>query len=169
MRNTLVWHIAAELVALGRDQAKRYPLLAGCCICTGCLLAIRVLFALTAIALYATPINIGRVSGSVLVNGSPGVGISIRFEPVTGDRASFAVTDSRGRYELLMADSRPGALVGDHRVRLTTSAMVPVRGDNERLIIQGETLPSRYNVTTELRANVVAGRNVFDWACDSRP
>jgi hypothetical protein len=66
--------------------------------------------------------EIGEVSGVVSMGGSPVPGASITFYPVSG-RQSFGKSDQDGRYTLEYAQDRPGAVTGQHRVKIMTGGM----------------------------------------------
>ncbi|MBL8848029.1 MAG: hypothetical protein JNG89_00005 [Planctomycetaceae bacterium] len=69
------------------------------------------------------------------------------FSPADS-RPSGAMTDDAGHYELIFNEQVNGAAVGKHTVRITLgSAMEP------------EKLPQKYNVKSELTADVVDGEN----------
>jgi hypothetical protein len=68
------------------------------------------------------------VSGVVKLDGKPYPNAMVSFQPVGngGDlnpgpgKGSMAVTDENGRYVLLYDGTRKGALVGRHRIRIST-------------------------------------------------
>ncbi|EMB17895.1 carboxypeptidase-like regulatory domain-containing protein [Rhodopirellula europaea] len=64
----------------------------------------------------------GEVSGVVSMGGAPVPGASITFYPVTG-RQSFGKSDQEGRYTLEYAQDQPGAVTGQHRVKIMTGGM----------------------------------------------
>lgn len=117
------------------------------------------------------------VSGVVTLDGEPLEGASVSFIPAAG-RSSSGQTDSSGRYELYYTGRIKGAMLGKHRVSI--SRPVPDQRhvfteDERELREQGhyqgpliESLPSCYHgVTSELTAEVVAGRNTVDFALSS--
>jgi hypothetical protein len=67
-----------------------------------------------------------NVSGVVTLNGKPYAGAIVKFQPVgTKDnvnpgRGSYAHTDENGRFNLVVDDKIKGAVVGKHRVAITT-------------------------------------------------
>jgi hypothetical protein len=67
------------------------------------------------------------VSGVVTLNGKPYKGAIVKFQPVgTRDnpnpgRGSYAHTDEGGRFRLVVDDQITGAVVGKHRVFITTA------------------------------------------------
>jgi hypothetical protein len=68
-----------------------------------------------------------RVSGVVTLNGSPYQGAVVNFQPTgTRDnpypgRGSYGHTDEKGRFTLVVDDKIKGAVVGKHRVRISTA------------------------------------------------
>jgi hypothetical protein len=67
------------------------------------------------------------VSGVVTLNGKPYKGAIVKFQPeATKDntnpgRGSYAHTDENGRFTLVVDDKIKGAVVGKHRVAITTA------------------------------------------------
>lgn len=70
------------------------------------------------------PAEFAPVSGVVTFEGEPIVGATVTFDPVNGKRASYATTDSSGRFELIVAGikDQAGAVIGEHRVKVTAIA-----------------------------------------------
>lgn len=107
--------------------------------------------------------ELGTVSGTVTLDGSPLRGAMVTFYPAAG-RASFGETDAQGRYELSYKTDVPGAVVGQHTVRITTADPQAVAGGEST-----ETLPAVYNSRSTLSARVEAGENSRDFQLMSRP
>lgn len=97
---------------------------------------------------------LGRVSGTVRLDGEALANATVLFTPVGQGRTSQGVTDTQGRYELRYLRDIPGANIDEHTVRITTAC--EENGGQEQL-------PARYHARTDLEARVVAGRNVFDF------
>jgi hypothetical protein len=97
---------------------------------------------------------LGRVSGTVRLDGESLANATVLFTPAGQGRTSQGVTDSHGRYELRYLRDIPGANIDQHTVRITTAC--EENGGRE-------LLPARYNARTDLEARVIAGRNVFDF------
>lgn len=102
------------------------------------------------------------VSGLVTLDGEPLPGAVVGFEPIAqeGDLeagyGSYAKTDEQGRYALRSLRKEDGALVGMHRVSVST--VVGEEGPNgEMLGLTKERVPSRYNNDTQLVIEVPAG------------
>ncbi|KLU07276.1 hypothetical protein RISK_000354 [Rhodopirellula islandica] len=66
--------------------------------------------------------EIAEVSGVVTMGGNPVPDASITFYPVSG-RQSFGKSDQDGRYTLEYAQDQPGAVTGQHRVKIMTGGM----------------------------------------------
>ncbi len=97
---------------------------------------------------------LGRVSGTVRLDGESLANATVLFTPAGQGRTSQGVTDTQGRYELRYLRDIPGANIDQHTVRITTAC--EENGGRE-------LLPARYHARTDLEARVVAGRNVFDF------
>ena len=100
---------------------------------------------------------VGQVEGTVLVDGKPVAGLKVFYYPPEG-RPSRTVTDSAGHYKLKWKPDVGGALVGQHKVVISTIT------EQDRV----ERLPARYNSATELTADVQAGNNEIDFSLDSK-
>jgi hypothetical protein len=107
---------------------------------------------------------LGRVSGTVTLDGASLPGVVVSFAPAEG-RSSMAITDAAGRYELSYVGSVKGARVGSHRVRVYPPATDDE--DNTRSF-SGPRIPARYNAESTLTAEVRRGRNEFDFALESK-
>jgi len=109
----------------------------------------------------------GFVSGVIKLNGQPLEGATVEFTPVSG-RGSIAVTDGDGKYVLKYTNTVDGALIGEHTVRITTG--VAASASNESGSASGgkpERVPPAYNSQSEVKADVKAGNNTFDYDIDS--
>lgn len=105
----------------------------------------------------------GEVTGKVTIDGQPIEGASIEFIPADG-RPSTGVTDASGAYELMFTNDAKGALLGSHQVRITTArAGDGGEGVGPTLEARDELLPAKYHDESELTAEVVAGKNTFDF------
>lgn len=109
------------------------------------------------------------VSGVIYVDGKPQPGLHVVFQPVGSKdnpepgRGSHGITDASGKYTLTYDGTRPGAVVGNHRVAIATvlegegqnyneetgspDGEVPTRG-------RGEMIPVQYNDQTTLSFDV---------------
>ena len=108
--------------------------------------------------------DLGKVSGVVTMDGAPLAGVQVSFAPEEG-RASQAITDSEGKYELSYIGKTKGAKVGSHKVYITT--YIEDDSDPEAQKTK-ETIPKKYNKETTLTANVEEGSNTFDFKLESK-
>ena len=97
--------------------------------------------------------DMGTVSGQVTMDGQPLADAQIAFYPADG-RPAQGTTDAEGRYTLQYTPDQPGAPVGTHTVRITVAQ---VSGEGQARV--KETVPPRYNVQSELTAEVKPGKN----------
>ncbi len=120
--------------------------------------------------------KIAQVTGVVTFDGKPVENASVSFYPSEG-RASSGVTNAEGKYELVFTRGRKGALLGDHKVTITTE-IIPESDyaadddyESENGIEQdtqsqrSEMLSAKYCEleSTILTAAIVKGENVFDF------
>lgn len=105
--------------------------------------------------------DLGRVAGRVTLDGKPLAGALIEFHAKSGQSPSLGITDRNGRYYLTYNSTTPGALVGPHRVRITT-ASDEIDPNGIRTAIP-ERVPDRYNTQTTLFAEVEPGQNEIDF------
>ena len=78
---------------------------------------------------------LGRVSGKVTLNDKPLPGALVIFHPAKG-HISCDTTNAEGHYDLVFIRDEHGAIVGKHRVEITTLASEDARK---------ELVPERYN------------------------
>jgi hypothetical protein len=102
---------------------------------------------------------LGRVGGTVTLDGVPLPAALVVFTPSGPGRSAIATTDTAGRYELAFLRDIAGANVGSHTVRITTAG--EDRGGKE-------ILPARYHRKTELTATVEPGDNTLDFSLQSK-
>ena len=89
-----------------------------------------VLAALSTVGCQGRSYDVAEVSGRVTLDGKPLADAQVMFQPVaTSDKntspgpGSWGKTDSDGRYRLeIVEPAEPGAVVGTHRVTITTAA-----------------------------------------------
>jgi hypothetical protein len=90
------------------------------------------------------------VSGTITLDGQPLAGASISFQRAGGDATvgpgSGGVTDASGKYELKTAeaDSRSGAVVGMHVVRITGVQDQRAADDDTARPMAKDPVPPRY-------------------------
>jgi hypothetical protein len=105
--------------------------------------------------------GLGKVTGTVTMDGKPVPEAMVSFEPVDGSAApAMGRTDGTGLYELYYSRTAKGAKIGEHAVRITSYQEF---GEDDARQIKKETIPSRYNVKTELKATVNRGQNKIDF------
>ena len=112
--------------------------------------------------------SVGRVEGTVTLDGSPLGGAKVIFTPVDGGRSSMAVTDGSGRYELEFSPGVKGALVGKHKVSISTFEAGETDDTGKLVGHVPERVPAKYNRDTILTAEVKAGSQVIDFKLESR-
>lgn len=106
---------------------------------------------------------LGKVSGTVTLNGEPLDGATIEFLPSNG-RPSIGMTDADGHYDLLFRAGTPGALIGTHTVRITSQRSRSGGEGGEPLVeARPETVPQDYNDQTTLSVEVTKGSNTHDF------
>ena len=106
--------------------------------------------------------DIGRVSGTVTLDGAPLAEALVTFQPTAGGPPSRAWTDASGRYELRYSRTRDGAKEGDHEVTITTLDKGNPDADPPRPP-RPEQVPDCYNRRTTLTAHVVRGGSRIDF------
>lgn len=113
--------------------------------------------------------ELGLVTGTVMLDNQPLQGIAVTFLPDNG-RPATGTTDKNGDYELIYIGDTPGCKVGHNRVEIGYA-----EGEDEGVEMEGDdveqtpvkagkkSIPARYNVETELEADVKPGKNVFNF------
>jgi hypothetical protein len=105
----------------------------------------------------------GRVSGKVTLGGQPLPDAVVTFSPKqTGGSPSIGRTDSSGNYQLTFSRDASGAIIGEHKVTITTYAAGDPDADPP-IPAAPEKVPAKYNVKTELTATVEKGSNSLDF------
>ena len=100
--------------------------------------------------------GLGRVTGTVKLDGQPVPDASIMFEGVKpGEPPSLGRTDHSGNYELYYSRGHKGATVGEHAVYINTYQAATDENPQPRK----ETIPAKYNVKSELKETVKRGSN----------
>ena len=109
--------------------------------------------------------DLAPVQGTVTLDGQPLADALVEFELEPGDNvyqrtsgsSSRGKTDANGRYTLKYTHEQEGALVGKHVVRITTrSTTIDATGKE---VSVPERLPPRFNLRSELTAEVEPGSN----------
>lgn len=100
---------------------------------------------------------LGRVRGTVTLDGKPLAGAVLHFQPEKG-RPALANTDGQGNYEVSYVDGVKGTTLGTNKVRV--------------LWPEGEKgsapIPEKYGSKSTLTVDVKAGNNTFDVKMDSK-
>ncbi|MCI0333903.1 MAG: hypothetical protein L0228_11850 [Planctomycetes bacterium] len=109
--------------------------------------------------------ELGTVSGIVTLDGKPLEGATVQFAPSLG-RLSRGRTGADGKYQLSYVGSEMGALLGEHKVTITSAweEEDPLKG----ITHHPERLPPRYHTKSDLKRTVEAGHNTFDFATESK-
>ena len=107
--------------------------------------------------------ELGLVTGTVTLDGTPQPGLQVRFEPQAA-ALSVGVTDASGRYELRYTNEVKGAAVGKHTVRIEAFEDADAAGQGAAVVI-----PPRYNLDSTLTADVKAGENTINFELTSNP
>ena len=144
----------------GRPQLKLVIAVLGVSVCL--LIAGR-----TTAWIFSTPtgVSLGKVSGTVLLDGEPVSGATVEFTPPEGSTA-YGITDSKGYYTLQYRPACPGAVTGQNTVRITTYDWRTTKEGNKIEI--PEKVPERYNRQSTLIADVTAGSQTLDWDLTSQ-
>lgn len=104
---------------------------------------------------------LGKVTGTVTLDGKPVDGAAIAFDPVSGGLPpALGKTDASGKYELWYSRGNRGAAIGEATVRINTFAESRDDAGQKR---RPESIPSRYNVKTELKVAVKRGAQTHDF------
>ncbi len=112
-----------------------------------------------------------NVTGTVKLDGSPLSGAQVTFQPVSGKRPSFGITDSNGFYKLKFNQTAIGSEEGEHVVRISTFAP-PV--DNGKITTEGEPekVPAAYNDkaqdTPKMKVEVKGRATTVNFDLDSK-
>jgi hypothetical protein len=112
--------------------------------------------------------TLGRVRGTVTLDGHPLPHAELEFQPQEpGGSPSYGTTDDDGRYTLTFGVDRPGAMVGEHLVRITTFRQLSTEEGGPGVI--PERLPPEYNSKSQLERVVETGTNPIDFELSSHP
>jgi hypothetical protein len=111
---------------------------------------------------------LGQVEGTVTLDGVPLPGARVIFSPVDGGRSSMGVTDGSGHYELEFAAGSKGAMVGKHRVTISTFEAGEKDDSGQLVGFVPERVPAKYNTNTTLEVEVKRGHQVIDFPLQSR-
>lgn len=106
--------------------------------------------------------KIAPTTGVVTMDGQPLANASVVFMTETGGKATFGRTDATGRYEIRYIGTHMGAAVGPNVVKITTMR------DGSSPSQWKDPIPAKYNVDSELRVDVQAVRNTFNFDLTTR-
>lgn len=130
--------------------------------------------------------ELGEVSGQVTMDDQPVPNAVVTFTPVDGGRPSTGATDENGNYTLAFG-KQPGALVGTHKVSVTSmstagetmdpnmssdsdayakQAMGGSASDYDNATVE-ESIPAKYNTETILEYEVESGSNTINIELES--
>jgi len=104
-----------------------------------------------------------EVGGTVTLDGKPLPGVKLVFE---GDdkRQAEGITDQSGRYVLMYDSQTRGVFPGTKTVRITTAdTNVEGGGAGEGAAVSKESIPSKYNKQSELKADVSSANRTFNF------
>ncbi len=110
--------------------------------------------------------DLGRVEGTVTLDGKPLEGALVEFQPREEGVPSYGRTDASGQYQLQFGVDQPGAMVGTHTVRITTGGMEST-GEGPAVAVP-ERVPAKYNVQSTLTREVESGSNTIDFELSTR-
>jgi hypothetical protein len=121
--------------------------------------------------------DLGQVTGTVTIDGEPINYASVTFMPTQG-RASIGLTDLNGVYNLVYVIGENGALIGNHKVIVTTKVVKeteyggrsggikdPVRQTGRKELLPKENSDRNH---TELTATVESGNNTINFDLTSK-
>jgi hypothetical protein len=102
----------------------------------------------------------GTVTGVVTLDSKPLPKVMVAFQPEGNAPGgpSMGLTDAEGKYELTYNATTKGAVVGSHKVRVTTPTDAPSPPGTK----YQDPIPTKYNSSTELIQKVTAGANVIN-------
>lgn len=103
--------------------------------------------------------ELGRVQGTVTLDGEPLPNAAVGFYPLSGGRQALAIIDQDGHYDLTFVDGVDGAKTGMSEVTVFwPDGSTPTA-----------RIPAKYNAKTELQFEVKPGKNTFDIPLESAP
>lgn len=121
--------------------------------------------------------EVAPVSGTVTLDGAPAANVEVAFQPIGGAEnptpgpGSLAIADDQGRFTLRTIRDEDGAVVGNHRVLITTPR--PAResaNDSDVGPAFKELIPAKYNIDTTLTFEVPAdGTTEANFELASKP
>ena len=136
------------------------------------------LLLLLAVGCGQSEFNLVPVSGVVTLDGEPLPEARVAFEPLHtsgGDPlaigpGSYGETDATGRYALVSIDDDPGAVVGTHRVRISTYLAEFDPSRTKQNVLSAEKTPAHYRGQSALQFQVPAGgTEAADFTLETEP
>jgi len=118
--------------------------------------------------------ELGQVTGTITLDGQPLGGIAVVFFP-SGGRPAKATTKADGKYDLIYIREERGTKLGVNRVEIApseededeTESNPDDAAPQKAKKSNKPRIPSRYNIKSELQADVKAGENVFDFKLET--
>lgn len=119
------------------------------------------------------PYELAPVSGTVTLNGEPLADATVSYEPMrAADKevvgpGSVGKTDEAGKYELETYKQETGAVVGKHKVRISTfkSVLEDIKNSDAVKVVSQEKVPWNYNRHSSLSVKVPSdGTDTADFA-----
>lgn len=104
--------------------------------------------------------DLAPVSGVVTLGGAPVANATVVFTSEQGDQVAFGPTDDSGNYSLTYSGRYKGAAIGANRVMIKTNTDGPPAPNWK------DPIPAKYNVKSELKADVQKGPNTIDFKLD---
>jgi hypothetical protein len=126
----------------------------------------------------STSYDVAPVSGVVTLDGQPVPEAHVVFQPIGGEDnltpgpSSSGQADSQGRFELKTIRDEPGAVVGNHRVLITTPRPEQDWANDSGIgaPVHKEIIPARYNENSGLTFDVPAdGTTTADFKLTTEP
>jgi hypothetical protein len=113
--------------------------------------------------------QLSEVKGKVTVDGKAVPRAEVSFVPeAAGGSPSLGKTDAEGNYRLAFTQDRFGALIGKHKVTITSKKISPneMPDTGEPVDTAFVPIPKKYQST--LTAEVKTSANVIDFELDSK-
>lgn len=105
--------------------------------------------------------ELGEVTGTITLDGSPLSGAEVVFEPAAG-APSVGKTDEAGQYELAYNQDANGAVPGQHTVRISKFGEPGSPNDTQ------DQIPAKFNANSKLTAEVKAGDNTVNFDLETK-
>ncbi len=108
--------------------------------------------------------KLGRVTGTVTIDGQPAPDVNVTFTPAEGGRPSTGKTDASGKYSLVYSASAMGAAIGKHEVSISGSGGFSdedLDDPNIDLTNPPSSVPAEYSEIKK-EVEVTSGSNTID-------